>query len=373
MLDEKGFDAYADEYDRDVQISDEENRYPFAGYADVQNTILQMINRKPFSRVLDIGFGTGTLTAALYEKGHEIYGQDFSSRMIELASARMPKAHLYKGDFSKGLVEGLLDRKYDFIIATYSLHHLSDEEKPILIRKLLEQLAEGGSLLIGDIAFRDREALEVCQEAVGDEWDEEEHYFVADEMKKLFEDLVFIPKSHCSGVIILKNGRKRDGSLLNKSKLRECSYSPGYGDMRGEIHSEVLKKNEEGNWQIVCRDRESLNRPTLITTYDVSEEALADFEAFLEEKDVRSLTDREDSAFFLYDYSPWSYLFFFEKTEEGRPVLERYQIMQYKEYSDDDRKLLEELRQRFMDLRDEKISEGEEKDDSGRPAFLRRD
>ena len=79
--------------------------------------------------ILDIGFGTGTLTTKLYEKECEIYGQDFSERMIELAQKKMPDAHLYQGDFSKGLVESLLQHTYDFIIATYSLHHLTDDAK----------------------------------------------------------------------------------------------------------------------------------------------------------------------------------------------------------------------------------------------------
>ena len=47
--------------------------------------------------------------------------------MIELAQKKMPDAHLYQGDFSKGLVESLLQHTYDFILATYSLYHLTDD------------------------------------------------------------------------------------------------------------------------------------------------------------------------------------------------------------------------------------------------------
>ena len=32
MLDNKGFDLWADGYDKTVGVSDEENTYPFAGY-----------------------------------------------------------------------------------------------------------------------------------------------------------------------------------------------------------------------------------------------------------------------------------------------------------------------------------------------------
>ena len=61
--------------------------------------------------------------------------------MIELAQKKMPNAHLYQGDFSKGLVESLLQHTYDFIIATYSLHHLTDDEKI----QFIQLLKEGGS------------------------------------------------------------------------------------------------------------------------------------------------------------------------------------------------------------------------------------
>ena len=57
---------------------------------------------KQNAAVLDLGFGTGVLTTKLYEHGCSIYGQDFSSRMIELASEKMPGSHLYQGDFTKG-------------------------------------------------------------------------------------------------------------------------------------------------------------------------------------------------------------------------------------------------------------------------------
>ena len=129
MLDNKGFDLWADGYDKAVGLSDEDNTYPFAGYKEVLGGIYSTVMQTPGAAVLDIGFGTGTLTSRLYEQGCAIYGQDFSARMIELAAEKMPEAHLYQGDFSKGLAEPLRKQQYDFIIATYSLHHLTDEQK----------------------------------------------------------------------------------------------------------------------------------------------------------------------------------------------------------------------------------------------------
>ena len=136
MLDNKGFDLWADGYDRAVGISEEENSYPFAGYKNVLGGIFQEVMSKEGATVLDIGFGTGTLTTKLYENGCSVYGQDFSARMIELAREKMPDAHLYQGDFSKGLVPELSKVNYDFIIGTYSLHHLTDEKKVSFFKEL---------------------------------------------------------------------------------------------------------------------------------------------------------------------------------------------------------------------------------------------
>ena len=124
MLDNKGFDLWADGYDKTVGVSDEENTYPFAGYKDVLGTIYKTIMEKENAVVLDIGFGTGTLTTKLYENGCTIYGQDFSARMIELASEKMPNAHLYQGDFTQGLVEPLQAQSYDFIVIPFVTHIL---------------------------------------------------------------------------------------------------------------------------------------------------------------------------------------------------------------------------------------------------------
>ena len=201
MLSNKGFDTWANEYDKSVSISDNKDTYPFAGYKDVQKNIFQTIMKTPKATVLDIGFGTGTLTTILYEQGCTIYGQDFSAEMIKLASEKMPLAHLYQGDFTQGLAESLKCQKYDYIVATYSLHHLTDEQKIIFIQQLLDLLNENGKIIIGDVAFKSRDELDICREKEGNKWDSDEIYFVADELKKVFPKLSFVSCSYCSGIL----------------------------------------------------------------------------------------------------------------------------------------------------------------------------
>ena len=204
MLDKKGFDLWADDYNKSVGLSDDDNSYPFAGYKEILNQIYNEVLSLKAKKVLDIGFGTATLTSRLYEKGIEIYGQDFSKEMLDIAKEKMPHARLYFKDFSHGLDEALLTNKYDAIIATYSLHHLADEDKIDFIKSLLPLLNNGGKILIGDVAFKTRHELEICKNHAGHSWDDEEFYFVYDEMKDKFPTATFNQISHCAGIITIE-------------------------------------------------------------------------------------------------------------------------------------------------------------------------
>ena len=204
MLDQTGFDLWADGYDQAVGLADENNADPFAGYKQVLGHIYRQIMSQGPCAVLDLGFGTAALTARLYEQRCEIWGMDFSPKMRKTAQAKMPHAHLFAGDFTTGLPASLKERRYSFIVSTYALHHLRDQEKPLLIRELLPLLAPGGQLLIGDVAFATRRELEDCRAQAGADWDGDEFYFVYEELRPLFPGMTFEPFSHCAGVLTLE-------------------------------------------------------------------------------------------------------------------------------------------------------------------------
>ncbi len=204
MLNSNGFDVWADGYDESVRLADESDAYPFAGYAAILKEIYGRVCASGAKAVLDIGFGTGTLAGQLYQQGCDVFGQDFSSRMIQLAQEKMPRAQLYQGDFSLGLVQALKQQRYDAIIATYALHHLTDEQKVAFLQELLPLLQDNGCIYVGDVAFATRAQLEQCKAQAGDDWDASEIYFVYDELKQAFPQLRFEPVSHCAGLLTLK-------------------------------------------------------------------------------------------------------------------------------------------------------------------------
>ena len=93
--------------------------------------------------------------------------------------------------------------QYAAIIATYSLHHLTDIQKVDFLRGLELMLEEDGCIYIGDVAFRTREELEACKKEVGNSWDTDEIYFVYEKLKKELPELEFEPFSSCSGLLTL--------------------------------------------------------------------------------------------------------------------------------------------------------------------------
>lgn len=206
MLNKQGFDLWANDYDRTVQVSEENNLYPFAGYKEILNRIFNEVMQNERADVLDIGFGTGILASKLYENGHAIDGMDFSPEMIAIAQKKMPNANLLEGNIKEGLPLSWDGKTYEAIISTYTLHHLTDEEKTGFIGVLLQRLSKDGKIFIGDIAFRTRADLERCRLDSIKYWDEDEFYFVFEELESALAGIgrcEFHPVSHCGGVIII--------------------------------------------------------------------------------------------------------------------------------------------------------------------------
>ena len=205
MLKSSVFDLWAVTYEEEVDTTDNNNEYPFAGYKKILTLIYNMITESSPARILDIGIGTGRLSTKLYDAGNDITGVDFSSEMLDKAKLRMPNAKLFQCNFVYGLPFAVSEKKYDFIISTYALHHLTDDLKVSFIINLLELLDEGGQVFIGDIGFPTRKELTGCKDACApDEWDDDEYYFVFSELCEqlnVFCNAMYQQVSRCAGLL----------------------------------------------------------------------------------------------------------------------------------------------------------------------------
>jgi len=200
MLDSKGFDLWANEYDNTVDRNSK--KYPFEGYYKGLSFIYNSIKNKKSKKILDIGFGTAVLTKKLYDEKCIIFGIDFSEKMIEIASKKMPSAKLIQYDFNDGLPEELIGQNFDYIISSYAFHHLTDEKKVQFINLLYNHLNSKGEIIILDIAFETKKDFDKCYNDNKEDWDKSELYIIWDNLKNLIDiNCNYHQISSCAGII----------------------------------------------------------------------------------------------------------------------------------------------------------------------------
>ncbi|NLY20438.1 MAG: methyltransferase domain-containing protein [Tissierellia bacterium] len=206
LLNSIGFDHWAENYDRDVDKSNEMDRYPFAAYDKVIEEVLYRVKASGGKSVLDIGFGTGVLTKSLYDLDFKITGIDFSEEMYKIAREKMPNARLLIHNFQDGLSMEIANEEYDIAICTYAIHHLNYDEQCKFIYEVFENLREDGILVIGDVMTKSRTEMNYAMDIDGEIWDDSEYYIVVEELRNMItkREIEFIKKSYCSGVLIIK-------------------------------------------------------------------------------------------------------------------------------------------------------------------------
>ena len=151
-VDDYNHDEWAEGYDADVAQEDNPIR---AGYDALLDWVIRAADIRPDSRVLELGSGTGNLTARIPVCG-ELVCVDISQRMEEIARPKL--AHLTQRSFIEDDILQVFERplgKFDAIISTYTVHHLTREEKRLLFEQVWAHLVPGGRAAFGDLMLED--------------------------------------------------------------------------------------------------------------------------------------------------------------------------------------------------------------------------
>jgi putative AdoMet-dependent methyltransferase len=175
------FDRWAAEYDADVAASASGGHgFPFAGYDRVLTRVVELAAVAPGMSVLELGPGTGNLTAQLVARGAAVWALDFSAEMLARARARVPaatfaQAHLL-GDYPPDF-----HRSFDCVASTYTFHELPLPDKLALLRRLFaDHLRPGGAVVVGDVGFPNAAAHDAMRGDAGDDWSEEYYWVMAE-------------------------------------------------------------------------------------------------------------------------------------------------------------------------------------------------
>ena len=135
------FDLAAEDYDRT-------RRRLVPGFDDFYRAAIDLIQfpRESALEVLDLGAGTGLMAAfiAYSFPNARITMVDISNEMLERARARFelagPRFRFEVSDYGVDRIQ----EKYDAIVSGLSIHHLSDEQKRSLFKRIHGALNDNG-------------------------------------------------------------------------------------------------------------------------------------------------------------------------------------------------------------------------------------
>ena len=141
-------DEDAATYDQDVLRSEDPIR---EGYAEILDWVAQNAGITQSSAVVELGSGTGNLTARL-PLCQSLVCVDVSSEMTKIARQKLRGAsHI---SYVQADILEYFDADpppFDVAVSTYVVHHLTQQEKELLFDQLVRRLLPGGRALFGDL------------------------------------------------------------------------------------------------------------------------------------------------------------------------------------------------------------------------------
>ncbi len=104
--------------------------------------LLVLLNAKPGERILDVGCGTGQLTAEVAQFGAEVVGIDSSPEMIASARANFPQVRFEIADVTALAYAD----EFDVVVSNATLHWVRDQASAIA--SITRALKRGGRLVM---------------------------------------------------------------------------------------------------------------------------------------------------------------------------------------------------------------------------------
>jgi len=161
------------------------------------------------SNALEFGCGTGLVTTRIAPHCAQLTALDSSSEMLRMLAekiaassiANIKPLHL---DFSRPEAAAGLERDFDFVYSSMTLHHIPDTAS--FLRELIGHISPGGSLAIADLDAEDGLFHDDPTEKV-------HHGFERETLKALLESAGFSSVAFMTAHIIEK--KNREGKLAS--------------------------------------------------------------------------------------------------------------------------------------------------------------
>lgn len=178
--DKWGFDTLAGIHDQLVQ----EDKRKYKNYDEALDLIVKMVSPMRGERGLDIGTGTGNLSGRLMDAGAIMAGVDQSHEMLKESLRKFPDMETKLGNF---LALPYLNGRFDFVVSSFAIHHLTNEQTLMAIQEMRRVLKSHGRICIAGLMSAGEDSRVPV---------EEESYILLTELIHMFEDCGYITKHH---------------------------------------------------------------------------------------------------------------------------------------------------------------------------------
>ncbi|HLW02623.1 MAG TPA: class I SAM-dependent methyltransferase [Ktedonobacterales bacterium] len=125
--------------------------------------VIELLAPQPGERILDLGCGTGHLTAQIAAAGAEVVGMDKSLGMIEEARKQYPDLRFEVGDGA----DFAFDAPFDAIFSNAALHWMTEPERVVVC---MARALKPGGRLVAEFGGKHcmRPLIEAVQQALGE-------------------------------------------------------------------------------------------------------------------------------------------------------------------------------------------------------------
>ncbi len=141
-------------FDKVAGVYDETRKQLIPCFDDFYGTVQQLVSliEIPVRKVLDLGAGTGLLTAMVSSilPDAEYTLCDISDNMLDVARKRFQGEKIETRYLVSDYSTEHINEKYDVIVSGLSIHHLTGQKKEALFQKLFNNLNEGGMFINAD-------------------------------------------------------------------------------------------------------------------------------------------------------------------------------------------------------------------------------
>ncbi len=131
----------------------EQDNHRVANVETIASSILSRIDFKPDMDIMDFGSGTGLLLEQIAPFVRSITAVDISKSMNQQLNKKRTSLDCELEIIEMDLTKSNLDRKFDGIISSMTLHHVDDLKT--MFDKLYSMLNKGGFIALADLETED--------------------------------------------------------------------------------------------------------------------------------------------------------------------------------------------------------------------------